>query len=639
VDGGHNSKGVGLAALGVVFGDIGTSPLYAVSLLFLHRGGALSPARIYGGISLVVWALVIIVALKYALLALKAENDGEGGVFALYGLLDTVNTGKRRLLGWSLLLGAGLLLGDGMITPAISVLSAVEGLAVATPWLAGAVVPVTLALLAALFWAQQGGTGRVGMVFGPVMLVWFAVISLLGLRQVVIHPDILRALSPVYGVRLLAGSNLGATLRVLGAVMLAVTGCEAMYADMGHFGASAIRKTWFAVVFPALLLNYLGQGAWLLGAAGQAGGQAGDGLFFRMVPAALVLPAVVLATMATVIASQALISGTFSLVKQGIALDFFPRLLIRHTHHARPGEVYVPFINWLLFAGCVALVLGFRSSAALGGAYGLAVSGVMLVTSVALLRVAIRVWHWNAALSMVLILPLVAVSGVFLFANSLKIFEGGYVPLGIGLAMFAVMLTWNWGRGRTHAAYVARRTVTMDEIARIHREATQFVERTAVLMVPPRANVGRARRVPALMQLLWSRYGVLPRNIIFVEVVHPRQPYVHEQRFVTQVLEQNANGSIVRVEMRFGFMEIPDVERGLELLAQETRIALEADHRKWIVHVVHEHLTRGVGMGVLAAIRFHAFELLRLISQPTYYHYGLGQDVQLTVEILPVQIR
>ena len=630
----RSSAGVALSAIGVVFGDIGTSPLYAISLLFPGRGEHPSAERVIGGISLVLWSLVIIVAVKYAMLAMRADNDGEGGVFALYGLLDKVNRGGRSWLAWALLLGAGLLLGDGMITPAISVLSAVEGMSVATPVLSGAVIPVTLGLLAGLFAVQHRGTGKVGMVFGPIMVVWFAGLAALGLWHLSRHPQILWALSPMYGLRLLIGADLATSFRVLGAVMLAVTGCEAMYADMGHFGARAIRQGWFVLVFPALVLNYLGQGAFLLGNPGLAG----DGLFFHMVPQAAVMPAVVLATMATVIASQALISGTFSLVTQGIALNFFPRLAVHHTDHAHAGEVYVPFINWLLFAGCVALVCAFRSSAALGSAYGLAVSGVMLVTSAALWRTATRLWGWHRWAAGAAFLPLSLISAVFLFANSLKILDGGYVPLGIGLFMFAVMLTWSWGRHKTRAAYVARRTRGMEEVVAIHRTATHFIERTAVLMVPPRANVGSRSQAPALLHLMLARGGLLARNMIFVSVVHLRQPYVHQQRFVTQLLEQNDNGSIMAVEMRFGFMEDPNVEAALEQLAAETRIPLETDHRKWTVHVAHEHLVHVRARGWLSALRFHTFELLRLVSRPTYYHYGLGADVQLTVEILPVRV-
>ena len=632
---GHSSKGLGLAALGVVFGDIGTSPLYAISLLFLKSPGGLAREQVYGGISLVVWSLVIIVAIKYALLAMRADNDGEGGVFALYGLLDQFNRGGRSVLAWSLLLGAGLLLGDGMITPSISVLSAVEGLQVAAPSMASVIIPVTIGLLAGLFWIQHRGTGKVGLVFGPIMLVWFGAIAALGLVQLTAHPDILRALSPVYGVRMLAQAGLGEVLRILGAVMLVVTGCEAMYGDMGHFGAPAIRRAWFSIVFPALLLNYLGQGALLLGNP-QA---AGEGLFFHMVPSAYIFPMVVLATMATVIASQALISGTFSLITQGIALNFFPRLSVVQTHQDRVGEVYVPFFNWLLFAGCVALVLGFKSSAALGSAYGLAVGGVMVVTSAALYQVARRIWGWSDWLTFAVFGPLTLISAVFLFANSLKILEGGYVPLGIGLFVFGVMLTWNWGRRKTRAAYIDRRTLSMPEFARIHREASHFLERTAVLMVPPRANVGRNPRAPVLLQLIWNRNGLLPRNIVFVEVAHPRQPYVHDDRFNIRMIEKNAHGSIVAVEMRFGFMEDPNVEAGLEQLAKEARLELDPDHRRWIVHVAHEHLQRARDSRGWKRLRFHTFELLRLISQPTYHHYGLGNDVQLTVEIMPVHIR
>jgi len=628
----HSHSAKELGALGVVFGDIGTSPLYAVGLLFAGHESTLSSQDILGGISLVLWTLTLVVAWKYAALVLRADNDGEGGVFALYALLDRFDQKGKALLAWALLVGAGLLFGDGIITPAISVLSAVEGLAVAAPRLSGFVIPATLALLTALFWLQHRGTRSVGHIFGPIMLMWFAAIALLGLAQVIAHPAILAALSPVHAVRLLVHGSLHANLLVLGAVILVVTGGEAMYADMGHFGAKPIRRAWFAVAFPALVLNYLGQGAYLLASPAMAG----PGLLFHLVPAGLILAFVVLATLATITASQALISGTFSLVSQAIALDFFPRLHITHTHHRQVGEVYVPFVNWLLFFSCAALVLGFGSSAALGSAYGLAVSGNMLMTSIAMFFVARQLWSWSLLLAATTFVPLVALDGSFLFANSLKILEGGYVPLLIGLAVFTTMLVWHWGRAKTLAAYLSRRAMPMPELLELHRSAGHFVEQTAVLMIPAHNCAVKTRRAPALLELLLERNHSLPRNIIFVHVDHPKVPYVHEDRFETTILEDNRNGRMVRVEMRFGFMEMPDVEQGLRELAQRAEINLEADHRQWTVHVVREHLAPARNMGPFHAMRFRAYELLRLISQPTYYHYGLGYDVPLSVEILPV---
>jgi len=371
--------------LGIVYGDIGTSPLYAMDQLFLGRTGAgQTPADILGGVSLVIWTITIIVAIKYAILVLRAQNDGEGGLFALYGLLHEHKKRGTTMLLWALMLGAGLLFGDGMITPAISVLSAVEGLDVATPALAGIVIPVTVGLLTVLFAIQFKGTAGIGIVFGPILAVWFVVITVMGVWQIGQHPDILAAFNPVYGATFLAHAGWFEDLLILSALMLVVTGGEAMYADVGHFGAQPIRASWFGVVYPALLLNYLGQGGYLLSGAPVAGGK----LFYNLAPSALLLPTVLLATVATVIASQALISGAFSLMSQAIHLGLFPRLRLLHTHERHAGQIYIPFVNWSLFVGCIALVAGFGTSSALAAAYGLAVAGVMVITSVAMFRIA-----------------------------------------------------------------------------------------------------------------------------------------------------------------------------------------------------------------------------------------------------------
>ena len=641
---GHGSRAASLArwatsiaALGVVYGDIGTSPLYALDLLFFHhKSGALAPDAVYGGISLVIWALTIVVALKYAVLVLRADNDGAGGVFALYGLLYRFTKQGKSLLAWSLLLGAGLLFGDGVITPAISVLSAVEGLSVATPVFSQAVVPITIVLLTALFAFQFRGTRGVGRIFGPIMVVWFLVIAGLGAGQIVHHPDVLKAFNPAYGLALLAHGDLRAGLIVVGAVMLVVTGGEAMYADLGHFGAAPIRTSWFALVYPALILNYLGQGAYLL----SPGAHLGVGLFFSMAPKAFIYPLVGLAALATIIASQALISGTFSLTAQAIALGFFPQIRIAHTHHAQAGEVYVPFINWALWIGCVALVIGFGSSDALGAAYGLAVSGVMVTTSTAMYLVAVHYWKWGPLRAAALFGVLAMIDIGFLVANSLKFMEGGYVPLTIGLFVFLVMTTWNWGRAITATAFSAKHTMPMKALIALHRDSPMLLDRTAILMVPPLASVrADAERSPTLLQLIWTRNGILPRNLIFVQVVSAKVPFVHDERFDVTIIEQRDDGCIVRVELRFGFMEWPDVEGALKMLASHRQLDLVVNQHKWIVHVANEHLLPDPAMRRGAKVRLKLFELLRLISQPTYFHYGLGDDVQLSVEILPVHVK
>ena len=625
-----------LGALGIVYGDIGTSPLYALDQIFgVHPDLARSADNVLGALSLVVWTLTVIVAIKYAVLVLRAQNDGEGGVFALYGLLHLQNKRGMHILLMALMLGAGLLFGDGFITPAISVLSAVEGLGVATPQLSGAVVPITCGLLTLLFAFQFKGTSGVAAVFAPVLLVWFAVIAAMGLAQIVAHPGILWAFNPWYGLRFLASRDGFEALLIMGALMLVVTGGEAMYADLGHFGAAPIRTSWFGLVYPALLLNYLGQGAFLLSGEPLAGGN----LFFSLVPHALLYPMVLLATAATVIASQALISGAFTLAAQATRLGLFPRLTIRHTHHAHAGQVYLPVINWGLYVGCIALVLGFGSSERLGAAYGLAVAGVMVITSLAMIPVSRLYWGWSKPLVAVVWGGLALFNGAFLMASSLKFLQGGFVPMTMGLLVFLVMVTWRWGRKATFAAYASHTSMTMRELVALHRSQDWYIERNAVIMAaqPLRALSDRG---PALMGLLWERNGVLPRNMIFVEVTHRKVPYVHDDRYQVTVFARDAeHGSVIGVEVRFGFMEEPNVERVLEDLARHRLIDLPPEHRHWVVHVSQEHLLPGRHIGVAARIRLWLFQFLRNLSQTAYGYYGLGDNVRLSAEIMPVRIR
>jgi KUP system potassium uptake protein len=625
-----------VGALGIVYGDIGTSPLYAMDQLFFGRAeAARTPADVLGGVSLVIWTITIIVAFKYAILVLRAQNDGEGGVFALYGLLSEQKKRGTTILLWSLMLGAGLLFGDGIITPAISVLSAVEGLQVATPALGHTVIPITVGLLTALFAIQFKGTSGIGIVFGPVLTVWFVVIAALGAWQIERHPEILAAFNPVLGLRFLWHAGLFDALLILGALMLVVTGGEAMYADLGHFGARPIRTSWFAVVYPALLMNYLGQGAYLLSGAPVAGGK----LFFSLVPPVLLYPMVLLATAATVIASQALISGAFSLGSQAIRLGLFPRLDLLHTHERHAGQIYVPFINWALCAGCILLVLTFGSSAALAAAYGLAVSGVMVITSLAMFPVARHIWRWGAATTGLVWGFLLAINAAFLVASSLKFIEGGFVPLSIGAAVFVVMTTWRWGRKATFAAYSAKDTMTIEELVALHRDCKVFMERNAIVMSPKPLRQP-TDRAPALMQMLWDRHGILPRNLILVEVTHRKVPYIRDNRYRVTVFDREKNrGSIIGVELSFGFMEEPNVERLLEEMARHKEIDLPTDRRQWIVHVSQENLLPAARTSFFRHLRFRLFLFLRLVSQPAYYYYGLGDEVQLSVEIIPVRVR
>ena len=632
----RNLAALTIGALGVVYGDIGTSPLYAIDQIFLGPAGvAPTPDNVLGAISLAIWTITLIVAVKYALLVLRAENDGEGGVFALYGLLHGYKNQGARVLLWSLMLGAGLLLGDGMITPAISVLSAVEGLNVATPAFAPYVLPITVALLTGLFAIQFKGASGIGVVFGPLMIVWFVAIAAVGGVEIGREPAILAAFNPMHGAAFLARAGLRKTLLILSALMLVVTGGEAMYADLGHFGARPIRIGWFVVVFPALLLNYLGQGAYLLSGAPAAGGK----LFYSLAPEPLLLPLVVLATLATIVASQGLISGAFSLTSQAIGLGLFPRLDVRHTHTAHAGQTYIPIINWGLYLGCVALVLAFGSSSALAAAYGLAVAGVMLITSLAMFAIARRYWRWSAERTALVWGPLTVVTGAFLVASSAKFLEGGFVPVSVGAAVFLTMATWSWGRKATFGAYAARSPLTMAEVVALHRSCTAFLERNALVMSPLQVR-HPTDRAPALLGLLWERYGILPRNLILVEVIHPKVPYIHESRYHVTVFDRDKDrGCVIGVQLRFGFMEDPNVEWCLADMAQHKEIDLPTHPRQWIVHVSHENLLPAKRMNVFKRLRFRLFLFLRLISRPAYYAYGLGDAVQLSVEIMPVRVQ
>ena len=625
-----------LGALGVVYGDIGTSPLYAINELFFGHGNlAVSPENIYGAIGLVVWALTIIVAVKYIIFVLRADYDKEGGVFALLGLLNKKCGRIGAVVIPLLILAAGLLFGDGMITPAISVLSAVEGLGIATTTLQPYILTITIAILTVLFAVQHKGTAKVGRIFGPIILVWFTVIGVLGLNQIIHTPGILRALNPLYIVLLLKHISFYMLLLMLGSVMLVVTGGEALYADMGHFGRKPIRIGWFSIAYPALLLNYLGQGAYLL--SGQP--VVGHNIFFSMGPASMLLPMVLLATMATIIASQALISGAFSLSSQAIGLGLFPRLHIIHTHDEHEGQIYVPFVNWMLYAGCVLLVVIFQHSTNLAAAYGLAVSGVMLVTSLGMYSVAHNYWHWSAKKAGLLFGFFALVDVSFLFANSLKFIEGGFVPFLIGLAVFTLMTIWQWGRKRIAAAYAAYPTLTVDEIIRFKDNTENVIPRSMVIL-SPNPITSLTDSVPPLLQIIWDRFQVLPKNIILLTVDIIKEPFVHADRYhITKLQDHNGSGSITSVVVHFGFRENPNVENILENLAEQHEIPISEHPKNWIIYALQERVIPNEHMNFFQQIRFRLFQLLLQNSTNADEYFSLGRDIGLSTEVLAVKLK
>jgi KUP system potassium uptake protein len=547
-----------LAALGIVYGDIGTSPLYAVRESFHPGHGlAVTPPNVLGVLSLIFWSLVLVISIKYLVFILRADNRGEGGIMALAALATPMgvrSSGGRPLIVALGLFGTALLYGDGAITPAISVLSAVEGLGVATPLLTPYVVPLTVAILVVLFLQQRHGTGGIGKVFGPVTLAWFVTLAALGVRQVILEPSVLGAASPHHAVRFFLEDG-GRALVVLGSVFLVVTGGEALYADMGHFGRRPIRLAWFAVVLPALLINYFGQGALLLRAPGAV-----ENPFYRMAPEWALYPVVGIATAATVIASQALISGAFSLTMHAVQLGYIPRVTIEHTSARERGQIYIPAVNWLLMLACIGLVLGFGSSSNLAAAYGVAVTTTMVITTLLFYVVARSRWRWPAPLASVVTGFFLVIDVAFWISNLLKIPHGGWFPLAVATIMFALMTTWRRGR-QVLAERIGGGLLPIGSFLQsLDESGIQRVNGTAVFMYGnPDATP------PALLHNL-KHNQVLHRRVILLVVETAEVPHVSEEERAT--VEDLGHG-FHRVLLRYGFMEEPDVPAALDNLAPE----------------------------------------------------------------------
>jgi len=554
---GHGTSGkqvlsLALASLGVVFGDIGTSPLYALRECLHHSHGvSTSPNNIYGIVSLVFWALNIVISLKYVAYVLRADNAGEGGVLALTALATSA---KLRPVAQKLalsvgLFGASLLFGDGIITPAISVLSAVEGLGIATPAFEPLILPIASGILLLLFSAQSRGTGSVGAIFGPVMLLWFMTLAGLGIYNIAQHPGIVAAVNPAHAVWFFVHNGKLAFL-VLGSVFLVVTGGEALYADMGHFGARPIRAAWFTVALPGLLLNYFGQGALLLERP-----TAISSPFFNMAPSFLLYPLVIMSTFATIIASQALISGAFSVTRQALMLGFLPRVRVLHTSAHQIGQIYVPIVNWLLMIAAIAAVWGFGSSSGLAAAYGVAVTLDMTITTVLAYVVARTQWKWRAGSALLVTIPLLCLELVFLGSNLTKVAHGGWFPLAVGAVMFTVFTTWRRGRQLLFDK-VKERTVPLEDFFELMiLERPARVPGTAVYMTGNDSGTP-----PALLQGFLHMRAVHDRVLLLTIITEKtaRIPLLERVR-----IEELPNG-FWRAVARYGFMETPNVPELLE---------------------------------------------------------------------------
>jgi KUP system potassium uptake protein len=613
-----------LGALGVVFGDIGTSPLYALQTVFSADHGAVKPTEqdVFGVISLVFWSITLIVSIEFVLFIMRADNDGEGGILALIAKIEMTKLDSKRVKFGLIaigMFGVALFYGDGMITPAISVLSAVEGVKVATPSLESMVVPVTIAVLVALFGIQRFGTHRIGRVFGPVMVLWFLVIAAAGLGRVAVHPDIVKALLPSYGVEFF-GRHFGTAFISLGAIVLTITGAEALYADMGHFGRPPISRAWFFVVFPALTLNYMGQGSLIVGDPTTISNP-----FFLLIPHWGRVPMVILATAATVIASQAVISGAFSVTKQAIQLGFLPRLQIRHTSAAEIGQVYLPAVNWFLMIAVVALVLGFGSSTKLGSAYGIAVTGTITADTLLFLVIAKALWKKPGWLVGIGAAVFFTVDLAFLGANLTKTAHGGWFPLSVGFVMFAVLSTWRRGSNSIRESRVEAEGSLQDFVDELREADPQ------PLRVPGTAVYLNARRetTPLALHASLEHSHALHESIVIISIETTRSPYVSEaDHLVVDHLGYEDDG-ISHLTAKVGYQEAIKVPH---LFALACTRGLEGNAREedavYFLSQVTIRPTAGPGMAGWRK-RLYVALARNAISAADYFHLPADRTVTI----------
>jgi KUP system potassium uptake protein len=594
-----------LLALGVVYGDIGTSPIYALRQCFGPHGVAVETRSVMGVLSLIFWSLTLIVFVKYLFYVLRADNHGEGGILALMALAvsyDQRPRNRKILLGFGVL-GAALLYGDGAITPAISVLSAVEGLTVAAPNLEGAVVPITVAILVLLFAIQRRGTAALGLIFGPITLSWFLTLAGLGLFHLADAPEILEAVNPAYGLQFLISDKLSG-FSVLGSVFLVVTGGEALYADLGHFGRKPIRLAWVWIVFPCLLLNYFGQGALLL-----ADPEAAESPFFRLAPTWGLYPLVVLSTAATVIASQALITGVYSLTRQGSMLGLLPRMNVLHTSAQQEGQIYVPVINWMLMFVTIGLVLGFGSSTRLAAAYGMAVSLSMLITTLLAYTVA-RAWGWGTLRAVLVTLLFLSIELTFLTANIEKIAHGGWFPLLLAALLSMLMSTWYWGRQLLAERFRSELLPLDDFFQMIARDEPRRVPGTAVFMT------GHLQGTPPALLHNFRHNHVLHENVVLLTILMEDAARIPDNERVSLM---PTGPGFWRIVGRYGFMEQPDapdlvLRSGLQTRLDELTFFLGREHL-----IVADH-------NVMHRLRIALFSFLARSSQPATRFFNIPPD-------------
>jgi KUP system potassium uptake protein len=606
-----------LTALGVVYGDIGTSPLYAFQVALTGIGHPVpTAADVLGIVSLIFWALVLMVSLKYVVLVLRADNDGEGGILALLSLVGADEVAKGAKLPLLVLLGvvgAALLYGDGVITPAISVLSAMEGLKLVAPSFGKFIVPVTMVILIGLFVIQRRGTESIGRLFGPVMVIWFVVIALLGATNIWAAPAIIKALNPAAAVGFLAANPL-VTFAVIGAVFLALTGGEALYADIGHVGPGAIRWAWFGLVLPALVLNYFGQGALIL-----ANPAAADNPFYRLAPDWALIPMVVLAALATIIASQSLISGVFSLTRQAMLMGLCPRARIVSTSSDEAGQIYVPAANWLLMTGTLLTVIMFRTSDNLAAAYGIAVSGTMLITTILLYRVAVSRWNWPAAVAGPIIAAFGLIDATFLVSNSMKFVAGGWFPIIIGAAIAVLMLSWRKG-----ASEVSQRLLDMSMPL---GEFLTYADKTVIGRAPglgvwlTKVEHGAS---PMLLRHI-EHNRVLHETVVLLTFVadhRPRVPF-HERHAVTRL-----GHGFYRIQIRLGFMQTPDIPLSL-INCNKLGFEADLDHKNY--YIAHETIVRRTTDSTMGPISFAIFSFLNRIASRAPDFFKIPHDAVIEV--------
>jgi len=606
-----------LTAVGVVYGDIGTSPLYALRECFFGSH-PVPPTHenVLGVLSLIIYSLVLVISIKYMALVLRADNKGEGGILSLTSLLPPRGAGVPAALVLLGLFGAALLYGDGMITPAITVLGAIEGITVATPVFEPFVVPVSVIILIVVFSVQQYGTHTIGRAYGPIMLIWFAVLAILGISWIIRQPVVLGAVNPVHAIEFFRANGLH-SIAVLGAVFLVVTGGESLYADLGHFGARPIRIAWFTLVLPALLLNYFGQGALLL-----SNGESADQPFFMLAPTWARLPLVVLATAAAIIASQALISGAFSLTRAAIQLGYAPRLNVEHTSSWQMGQVYVPQVNWFLGISCVLIVIGFQSSAALAAAYGIAVALTMLITGTLLPIVGRLRWRWSMPVVVAFVLIFVTIDLSYVAGNAFKILQGGWLPLVIATLIFTLMTTWKTGRRLVAERLTARAFPLEEFVAGVAANPPTRVDGTAVFMT------AQPTGTPAALAHNLRYNKVLHQHVVVLTVSTVPVPYVPPEERVS--VERLGQG-LYNTRVQYGFMEDPDIPEALSSL-RELGVPIDPDDVTFFLGRETIVVTQRSGM---AKWREHIFVLMarNAVRATAFFKLPPERVVELGVQV------